>query len=41
MHTIMGLSLTPKNVAYPAAEIAVASVDYLRNCLMDDFTAIR
>ncbi len=38
---IMGLSLTPKNFAYPAAEITVASVDYLRNCLMDGFTTIR
>lgn len=38
---IMGLSLTPKNVAHPAAEIAMASVDYLRNCLMDGFTTIR
>lgn len=38
---VMGLSLTPKNVAYPAAEIAVASANYLRNCLMDGFTTIR
>ena len=38
---IMGLSLTPKNIAYPAAEIAMASVNYLRNCLMDGFTTIR
>jgi imidazolonepropionase-like amidohydrolase len=38
---IMGLSLTPKNIAVPAAEIAVASVAYLRNCLMDGFTSIR
>ena len=38
---IMGLSLTPKNIAYPAAELAMASVSYLRNCLMDGFTTIR
>src|SRR5216684_9232528 len=38
---IMGLSLTPKNISYPAAEITVASANYLRNCLMDGFTTIR
>ena len=38
---IMGLSLTPKNIAYPAAEITMASANYLRNCLMDGFTTIR
>jgi imidazolonepropionase-like amidohydrolase len=38
---IMGLSLTPKNIAYPDAELAMASVNYLRNCLMDGFTTIR
>ena len=38
---IMGLSLTPKNMAYPEAEITMASVAYLRNCLMDGFTSIR
>ena len=38
---IMGLSLTPKNIAYPAAEIAIASANYLRNCLMDGYTTIR
>src|SRR5262245_37930327 len=32
---ITGLSLTPKNIAFPAAEIAIASANYLRNCLMD------
>src|SRR4030095_6618487 len=32
---ITGLSLTPKNISYPAAEIAIASANYLRNCLMD------
>ncbi|HTB38935.1 MAG TPA: amidohydrolase family protein, partial [Reyranella sp.] len=26
---ITGLSLTPKNIAYPAAEIAIASANYL------------
>ena len=38
---ITGLSLSPKNIAQPAAEIAMASVNYLRNCLMDGFTTIR
>jgi len=38
---ITGLSLTPKNITYPAAEIAIASADYLRNCLMDGYTTIR
>jgi imidazolonepropionase-like amidohydrolase len=38
---IMGLSLTPKNIAYPAAELTVAAANYLRNSLMDGFTAIR
>src|SRR5438132_825582 len=38
---IGGLSLTPKNIAYPAAEIAIASANYLRNCLMAGYTTIR
>jgi len=38
---VMGLSLTPKNAAYPPAEIAMASANYLHNCLMDGFTTIR
>ncbi|WP_421996421.1 amidohydrolase family protein [Reyranella sp.] len=38
---ITGLSLTPKNIASPAADIAIASADYLRNCLMDGYTTIR
>ena len=38
---ITGLSLTPKNIAYPQAEIAIASANYLRNCLMDGYTTIR
>jgi len=38
---ITGLSLTPKNISYPAAEIAIASANYLRNCLMDGYTTIR
>lgn len=38
---ITGLSLTPKNVSYPAAEVAIASANYLRNCLMDGYTTIR
>jgi imidazolonepropionase-like amidohydrolase len=38
---ITGLSLTPKNIAYPAPEIALASANYLRNCLLDGYTTIR
>ena len=38
---IMGLSLTPENAAYPAAEITMASVAYLRTRLLDGFTSIR
>src|SRR6267154_1706498 len=32
---ITGLSLSPKNVAYPQANIAIAAVHYLRNSLLD------
>lgn len=38
---ITGLSLSPKNVSYPASEIVTAASDYLRNSLMDGFTTIR
>jgi len=38
---ITGLSLSPKNITYPAAEIATAAASYLRNSLMDGFTTIR
>ena len=38
---ITGLSLSPKNVSYPASNIALAAVDYLRHSLMDGFTTIR
>src|SRR5262252_4313936 len=38
---ITGLSLSPKNIAYPAAEIAMGAASYLRNSLMDGFTTIR
>ena len=38
---ITGLSLSPKNIAYPASEIAMAAANYLRNSLMDGFTTIR
>ena len=37
----MGLSLSPRNVAYPPSEIALAAASYLRNSLMDGFTTIR
>jgi len=38
---ITGLSLSPKNVSYPASNIALAAVDYLQHSLMDGFTTIR
>src|SRR5437773_9886463 len=38
---ITGLSLTPKNVANPAADIAIAPANYPRNRLMDRHTTIR
>jgi imidazolonepropionase-like amidohydrolase len=38
---ITGLSLSPRNIAYPASEIALAAATYLRHSLMDGFTTIR
>src|SRR6516225_12108737 len=38
---ITGLNLSPRNISYPASEIALASSTYLRNSLMDGFTTIR
>lgn len=38
---ITGLSLSPRNSAYPVSEIAAAAADYLRCSLMDGFTSIR
>jgi len=38
---ITGLSLSPRNSAYPAEEIAKASARYLEASLMDGFTSIR
>jgi len=38
---ITGLSLSPKNVSYPAANIVLAATDYLQHSLMDGFTTIR
>jgi imidazolonepropionase-like amidohydrolase len=38
---ITGLSLSPKNIAYPASEIVIAAANYLRASLMDGFTSIR
>ena len=38
---ITGLSLSPKNVAYPAADLVLAAATYLRNSLMAGFTTIR
>src|SRR5215475_4964430 len=38
---ITGLSLSPKNIAYPESEIIFAAASYLKNSLMDGFTTIR
>jgi imidazolonepropionase-like amidohydrolase len=38
---ITGLSLSPKNLAYPAADLVVAAAGYLKNSLMAGFTTIR
>src|SRR5215468_2091258 len=38
---VTGLSLSPRNIAYPAAEIAMGAASYLKNSLMDGFTTIR
>jgi imidazolonepropionase-like amidohydrolase len=38
---ITGLTLSPKNIAYPEAEIVLACSNYLRNSLMDGFTTLR
>jgi imidazolonepropionase-like amidohydrolase len=38
---ITGLSLSPKNIAYPASQIALAAENYLRHSLMDGFTSLR
>jgi imidazolonepropionase-like amidohydrolase len=38
---VTGLSLSPKNISYPASEITVAAANYLRCSLMDGFTSIR
>lgn len=38
---ITGLTLSPKNLASPTADIVLAASTYLRNCLMAGFTTIR
>ena len=38
---VTGLTLSPRNIAYPTAEIAFAAATYLQNCLMDGFTTVR
>ncbi len=38
---ITGLSLSPKNLAYPASDLVMAAADYLKNSLMAGFTTIR
>jgi imidazolonepropionase-like amidohydrolase len=38
---ITGLSLSPKNISYPAAEISSAAANYLRCSLKNGFTSIR
>ena len=36
---ITGLSLSPKNISYPASEIAIAATNYLGCSLIDGFTS--
>jgi imidazolonepropionase-like amidohydrolase len=38
---ITGLSLSPRNTAYPAAELLKAAATYLRNSLLAGFTTVR
>jgi imidazolonepropionase-like amidohydrolase len=38
---ITGLSLSPKNLAFPTTDLVLAASHYLRNCLMAGFTTIR
>jgi imidazolonepropionase-like amidohydrolase len=38
---VTGLSLSPKNISYPASEIVMAAANYMRCSLMDGFTSIR
>ena len=38
---ITGLTLSPRNIAFSSAEIAVACANYLKNSLLDGFTTIR
>jgi imidazolonepropionase-like amidohydrolase len=38
---VTGLSLSPKNLAYPTADVVMAAATYLRNSLMAGFTTIR
>ena len=38
---VTGLSLSPKNLAYPTADVVMAAAAYLRNSLMAGFTTIR
>jgi imidazolonepropionase-like amidohydrolase len=38
---VTGLTLSPRNISYPASEITLACADYLKSSLMDGFTTIR
>src|SRR5437588_110496 len=38
---ITGLTLSPRNIAFSSAEIAVACANYLKSSLLDGFTTIR
>jgi imidazolonepropionase-like amidohydrolase len=38
---VTGLSLSPKNLVYPTADIALAAAAYLRNSLLAGFTTLR
>ena len=38
---VTGLTLSPRNISYSAAEVTLAASNYLRNSLLDGFTTIR
>src|SRR5215831_8265350 len=38
---VTGLTLSPRNISYSTSEITLACTNYLKNSLMDGFTAIR
>src|SRR5258707_14805008 len=38
---VTGLTLSPRNISYSAAEVTLAASNYLRNSLLGGFTTIR